>query len=423
MSAEKLREFANELSNGELDNERVTRVLKKNIIDLKELEKVVEYSTSHPYGRKILLSEPNLELLLTGWEPSNEVIPHDHGKSDGVVLICKGKAKHKIYSFQEKLELVSQEEVSEGNLLSAPAGAIHSMGNPTSERMFALHIYSPSIQFMNLYESPPINRILTVSGKSGAWLPESKEDLIKSKMICDPLRLVEKETEQKDNLALIQQARDYIENHSLFRHPFFEIFASGKLTNQQVQKWAKQRYFSSRNFPRFLGSFISHIEDDVTRTAYIKQAYEEHGELHLDKIHARQLRQLIYASGVNQEELEKEEMLGGTKQFVDAYWRISKSGDLSRTMGAFALGTEPVVPLEMKLCLRGLKTLPNIEEKDKVYFTDHALHDTRHTIELVRVLLPSLKKPRDYEKALQGMTEIVEARKALYDGIAEFCNL
>ncbi len=242
-------------------------------------------------------------------------------------------------------------------------------------------------------------------------------------MICEPLRFVKSKLENTYHANFINEALHFVEEHPLFIHPFFEAFENGKLSEDHLRKWAKQRYFSSKNFPRFLGAFISYIEDDVIRTAYIKQAYEEHGELKHDKIHARQLRRLIYALGVGDEELQKEQMLPGTQHFVDTYWDISRSGDLYRAMGAFALGTEPVVPLEMKLCLRGLNKLHYLTESDKIYFTDHAEHDFRHTVELANVLLPTLKEPEHYETALRGMREIIEARKSLYDGIAESCGI
>lgn len=212
----------------------------------------------------------------------------------------------------------------------------------------------------------------------------------------------------------------HIEAHPLFEHSFFAAFHAGRLNLSDVKIWAKQRLFSSQRFPCFLGAFISHLEDDVdARAAYVKQIFEEHGELDPEKIHSRQLSRLIFALGVSRQELNAEVMLPGTRSFVETYMRLSREGDILKGMGMYALGSEPVIAMEMVLCLQGLATIEWLRPEDCIYFSDHAYHDYRHTAELTDVLLPYLKSDSDRERAWHGMVEILDARKSLYDGIAE----
>lgn len=220
------------------------------------------------------------------------------------------------------------------------------------------------------------------------------------------------------NKVLVQ-----IENHPLFKHRFFEVFGAGKLSLDQVKIWAKQRLFSSRRFPCFLGAFISHIDDIDIRHAYVKQIYEEHGNLDPEKVHSRQLARLIFALGISREELNAQEMFAGTQAFINAYMRISQEGNIVKCMGMYALGSEPVIAMEMVLCLKGLATIQWLESDDITYFSDHAYHDYRHTAELTDVLLPHLKNASDEDRAWRGIVEIMDARKGLYDGIAEAIGL
>ena len=116
-------------------------------------------------------------------------------------------------------------------------------------------------------------------------------------------------------------------------------------------------------------------------------------------------------------------MLPGTRHFVDTYMRISREGNIPKTMGMYALGSEPVIAMEMVLCLQGLATIPWLEPDDYVYFSDHAYHDFRHTAELTDILLPYLDSETARESAWQGIVEIIDARTRLYDGIADRIGL
>jgi pyrroloquinoline-quinone synthase len=241
-------------------------------------------------------------------------------------------------------------------------------------------------------------------------------------MEAKPLRIYMEERGLMGH-PFLNRVLDRIESHSLFRHPFFEAFGAGTLSLDQVKVWAKQRLFSSRRFPCFLGAFVSHIDDIDIRHAYVKQMYEEHGNLDPEKVHSRTLTRLIFALGVSRPELNAQQMFPGTQAFVDAYMRISQQGDLLKCMGMYALGSEPVIAMEMVLCLKGLNTIPWLEPTDKTYFSDHAYHDYRHTAELTDVLLPHLQTLSNEKLAWQGIVEIMNARKGLYDGIAQAIHL
>ena len=237
-------------------------------------------------------------------------------------------------------------------------------------------------------------------------------------MEAKPLRIYMKERGLEAD-PFLRRTLEYIEAHPLFEHGFFKAFCAGRLLLDQVKVWAKQRLFSAQRFPCFVGAFISHMEEDIdTRAVYVKQIYEEHGDLDPAKVHSRQLTHLIFALGVSRQELSAETMLPGTRNFVDTYMRISREGDIVKGMGMYALGSEPVIAMEMMLYLRGLATIPWLRPEDCIYFSDHAYHDYRHTAELTDVLLPYLKTDDDRERAWEGMVEIIDARKGLYDGIA-----
>jgi len=418
-----------------LSRDSVQHLLISHRSHLNEIASSAEFSNSHPYGRRIIGSNNQFEVLLTGWESGAACLPHSHGEgSDGVIFVCQGEAQNTSYrETDHELSVKYSESIKEGETFFVGKGEIHNTANKGSTRVVGLHVYWPAVNHMKVFD-PDTGREFTVTGDSGAWIPDNQNNIIESRMVCQPLRNCmvpdDKNPLDRKHYELLEEALDHIETHSLWRHPFFEAFASGNLTEEQLKIFAIQRHFSSSRFPGVLGNFIGSIEDPLTNQNVIracaKQLWEEAGEDCLEKNHALQLRRLGYQLGLTDSDYQKADMLKGTRHFVSTYRSLSMSG-MYKGQGAFALGSEPVIPLEMQLDIRGLNASKingsPVEETAKHYFIDHAYHDYRHTKELVKVMLPTLQRPEHFRGVLEGMREIIDARKALYDGIADKCGI
>src|SRR5690349_15594909 len=102
-----------------------------------------EFSDERPYGRRLLISVPTVEVLLMGFHPGRECPPHDHGHADGLVLVCNGTARHKVYQREANcLPLISETSEVAGSILDAPVDCVHSMGNASQkEPLITLHVY------------------------------------------------------------------------------------------------------------------------------------------------------------------------------------------------------------------------------------------------------------------------------------------
>lgn len=139
-----------------------------------------EFSDVHPYGRRLLLQTPAVEVLVMGFHARNECPPHDHGGSDGLVLVCGGTAAHSIYRRkQSNLTLVERALEPVGSILDAPVDCVHAMGNPGPEPLITLHVYWPPIEHMTVFDIGN-RKIYEVNGKAGAWLPVDTAALIET---------------------------------------------------------------------------------------------------------------------------------------------------------------------------------------------------------------------------------------------------
>ncbi|MEC1548894.1 cysteine dioxygenase family protein [Bacillus rugosus] len=107
----------------------------------------------YAYGRNAIFRNNELEVIVINIPPNKETAVHDHGHSIGCAMVLEGQLLNSIYhSIGEHAELSHSYLVNEGECLISTKGLIHKMSNPTSERMVSLHVYSPPLEAMTVFE-------------------------------------------------------------------------------------------------------------------------------------------------------------------------------------------------------------------------------------------------------------------------------
>lgn len=157
--------------------------LKKAIENLnvkrEELTPYLEDPEFKPYGRKLLFSNDDVEILVMNWANKNVCAPHDHGNSFGYVFVIEGDSTHTLYTLdqndipQEYLTRVERKNTK----FFAPKHMIHSMENKSDSSLITLHIYSPPITNMKVYDLEKC-AVCVVSDDCGAWWPDEQRQLL-----------------------------------------------------------------------------------------------------------------------------------------------------------------------------------------------------------------------------------------------------
>lgn len=133
-----------------------------------------------PYGRDVLFETEHLEAMVATWTRGVWCAPHDHGGSVGGVRVLRGAARHRIHRLRGgTLELVREERVAAGAVLSCGADLVHAMADGgADESLMTLHLYAGPIDHMVVYDLQR-HRTLVVDGGCGAWVPDD-ESMIRS---------------------------------------------------------------------------------------------------------------------------------------------------------------------------------------------------------------------------------------------------
>lgn len=145
-----------------------------------KLKKFLVDPDKHPYGRKLLYQSNRYEVLLMNWRSFMACAPHDHGGSMGWVFVLEGSSENSSY-IQSKtgdISEVSKSTVFQGEYFFAGKGAIHKM-EAKSNRLLTLHIYTPPITGMKVYDLAKCIGCM-VSDDCGAWWPDDQRQLLKT---------------------------------------------------------------------------------------------------------------------------------------------------------------------------------------------------------------------------------------------------
>ena len=109
---------------------------------------------SRPYGRRVLLATPQLEVMVATWTPGVTCAPHDHGGSLGVVRVLRGASRHQIWVVRDGALHVAQEHIAPTDeVLACGPDFVHSMTSVEDQTpMVTLHIYTAAIPYMIVYD-------------------------------------------------------------------------------------------------------------------------------------------------------------------------------------------------------------------------------------------------------------------------------
>lgn len=149
-------------------------------IDIEDLSTSLGPAGVFPYHRKLLFKNDQTEVLVMNWANGRVCSPHDHGESFGLIEIVTGTATHHLYTLNQidsPVQYHSRVEAKKSRYFMA-RNSIHAMGNLTEDLLVTLHIYTPPIYNMKVYDLEKCAACV-VSDDCGAWWPAESRQILK----------------------------------------------------------------------------------------------------------------------------------------------------------------------------------------------------------------------------------------------------
>ena len=174
---------------------------------------------------------------------------------------------------------------------------------------------------------------------------------------------------------LQQQIDKSIGQYAMLDHPFYQLWAEGKLTQSTLAEYAKQYYAHVAAFPTYVSSVHSRCDDLEVRQLLLENLIEE--ERGADN-HPELWLRFAEGLGVTREEVKTAELLPATSDSVARLKALTANADYR--LGVAALyAYESQIPEVAKTKRAGLKDFYGIDDSRTVsFFTAHEVADQVH---------------------------------------------
>jgi len=151
-----LQTVIEQLSTANSDKQR-QEIIENGHIGLTELGPFHHYGSSG-YGRNLIYTGAEFEIILLCWQPQQFSTPHDHNGSLCIMQCVSGELIEQRYQLQACADnhcILSPTELmtlSDGQVTSiSDQQGLHKLGNATMTAACSLHFYFPPIHSANAY--------------------------------------------------------------------------------------------------------------------------------------------------------------------------------------------------------------------------------------------------------------------------------
>jgi pyrroloquinoline-quinone synthase len=209
-----------------------------------------------------------------------------------------------------------------------------------------------------------------------------------------------------------------IAKYDLLCHAFYQAWANGDLTHEDLREYAAEYYHQVVGFPAYLAVFATRLPEGELRQAVLENFRDEMGR-DAPGAHPHHAMWLDFAAGVGASvaEVRTREPIREVRELVEDFRKTARTGSEAEALAAF-YAYESQVPRVAREKAHGLGLHYAADEKTRAYFTLHQTADIHHAHvwkeQLARVLD---QKPEQGDAALAAAEKTARALWRALDGI------
>lgn len=178
-----------------------------------------------------------------------------------------------------------------------------------------------------------------------------------------------------------------IQNRSILKHPFYVKWSEGKLTLDELRKYARQYYKWVENFPMFISAVHSNCADIRIRKLLMENLSDEEGFKSGSQSHPLLWLNFCSALGLYAELVRQTTPITETRNMVNGFYEYCRNCDY-RIGVASLLAYEYQIPEVSRVKIDGLKKFYGIESDKAIeFFSVHETADIHHREAELNILL------------------------------------
>lgn len=172
-----------------------------------------------------------------------------------------------------------------------------------------------------------------------------------------------------------------IAKYDLLCHPFYKAWATGELTREDLQDYARDYYHQVEAFPAYLAELSARLEDGELRRAVLANMSDENGMEDISgqpsAPHSDLWLDFVEGMGAARD-MRAHQPLAEVRNLIEFFHQTAQEGSPTEALAAF-YAYESQVPRVAQEKSRGLREMYGASEKACGYFTLHATADIHHS--------------------------------------------
>ncbi|MBI3032018.1 CADD family putative folate metabolism protein [Candidatus Woesearchaeota archaeon] len=216
----------------------------------------------------------------------------------------------------------------------------------------------------------------------------------------------------------IEVLKQDIQQKSILKHPFYQLWNQGKLSLEALQGYAAQYYAVVDNWPRLISAVHANCNDMHLRQALVRNLVEEElGTNAGEKSHSVLWQQFAQSLGLSPHEIEEASLLPETRAAITLFNNNVRNRSFIEGVGAL-FAYEQQVPQVSLTKMQGLQEFYNITSKDGLeYFYIHSFIDLKHAKLWESIIEKYAVDEKTQAKVRKTLHEALDAQLIFLDGV------
>lgn len=171
---------------------------------------------------------------------------------------------------------------------------------------------------------------------------------------------------------------ELMSEYDLLRHPFYEAWREGALTQDDLREYAAEYYHHVASFPTYLRECAAKLPDGELRQNIFRNLWEEMGmEGSEDRAHSLLWLDFAVATGATPGEVFNRQPIAEVRTLIETFHRLAESKEPAHALAAFYV-YESQVPRIAREKAHFLRTCYGFDSAACKYFTVHTTADVAH---------------------------------------------
>jgi pyrroloquinoline-quinone synthase len=209
--------------------------------------------------------------------------------------------------------------------------------------------------------------------------------------------------------TFLKELKQIIQERKYSRHSFIRDLGQGKFTQENLRRWAIQKYFQVDQHIRAFGGIYANCPDRRVRRLLVENLIEEETDLRCGSdSHAALMLRFAKALGATNEEVEKSNPVPEVADYVDWVIKFCQTSPYIVGLAALSLAGESQVPEAMRAAVQGLKEHYRMSDAEIEFFIVHIGGDEEHS--------------HIAETLVKGYATTDELQTQVREAVATFCD-